>query len=323
MKVIIKKINVWSFILCVSILLAACGNSTASTTTSEPSTSSNNATAESVATTKSFTDFKNNNVEVPTHPERIIYIGGDLGDLLALHVKPIGSSLQVIADQVVYSDLLEGIVDIGEPADMEKIADLNPDLILVDGGGLYDNIYESLTKIAPTVQLERKQTYDRLRTLGDILGKSDVAEQWITTYEKKAKQVVSQLKSHSGDTATVFLQLGKDMYVMGDKGFATTLYNILQFKPSIGVEKMIADKEDFAQISEEALSDYAGQWLFILNDGNTASDANTQKMLQSAIWQAIPAVKANHVYMLSSTWNFDDPITRERMLDELPKIMNK
>lgn len=323
MKAVIKKINGWSLILCMGILLAACGNSTASTTTTPPSTSSSNTEAEAVATTQSFTDFKNNKVDIPNKPERVIYIGGDLGDLLALDFKPVGASLQVIADQVVYSDLLDGIEDIGEPANMEKVANLNPDLILLDGGGLYDNIYESLTKIAPTVQLERKQTYDRLRTLGDILGKSNVAEQWITTYETKAKQVVSQLQSHPGDTATVFLQLGKDMYVMGDKGFATTLYNILQFKPSTGVEKMIADKEDFAQISEEALSDYAGQWIFILNDGNAASDANTQKMLQSAIWQAIPAVKENHVYMLNSTWNFDDPITRERMLDELPKIMNK
>jgi hypothetical protein len=29
------------------------------------------------------------------------------------------------------------------------------------------------------------------------------------------------------------------------------------------------------------------------------------------------------VYAFESKWNFDDPITRERLLDELPRIMGK
>ncbi|MEW4369679.1 ABC transporter substrate-binding protein [Paenibacillus kandeliae] len=313
-------------IILMMILLAGCsqtgsGSATATENNGQPTTQVS--TTGEASGTHEYTDYKGNTMQIPVHPQRIISIGGDVGDLLALGVEPIGASLQVIKDQVVYKDRLQGIADVGEPVDPEKVAALAPDLILVDGSGLYDEIYPSLTKIAPVVLLERTETYERLRTTADVIGKPDAAEQWIKDYEARAQKVISNLNIPKGATATAFLQIGKDMYVMGDNGLSSTLYHILQFKPNGGVQKLIDQKESFAQIAGESLPDYAGDWLFILHDDTDISNTSVQSMLDSAIWKTVPAVKEGHVYTLASEWNFDDPITRDMLLDQLPTIMKK
>lgn len=51
-------------------------------------------------------------VEIPVNAKRIIFTGSDLGDLLALDVKPVGADLSIIGDQIAYPELLDGIEDV-------------------------------------------------------------------------------------------------------------------------------------------------------------------------------------------------------------------
>lgn len=319
------RMSICSIIL-IMIVLAGCsqeGNGSSASTGNNEQKTTETAAAGEGSGMREYTDYKGNKVQIPANPQRIISIGSDVGDLLALGVNPVGASLQVIKDQVVYKDRLQGITDVGEPVDPEKVAALSPDLILVDGSGLYDEIYPALIQIAPVVLVERTETYKRLRTTADLIGKPDAAEQWINQYEARAQSVINSLNIPKDATATAFLQLGKDMYVMGDSGLSSSLYHILPFKPNDGVQKLIDQKESFAQIAGESLPDYAGDWLFILGDETDISNASVQSMLNSAIWKTVPAVKEGHVYTLASEWNFDDPITRDMLLEQLPAIMKK
>ncbi|GGG59981.1 ABC transporter substrate-binding protein [Paenibacillus radicis (ex Gao et al. 2016)] len=307
-------------------MLAACGTkanggvNTGSSATIEPSAS------QTEAATRSVVDSKGHTVEIPTHPQKVVYTGSDLGDVLALGIKPVGADLEVIASQVVFPDLLTGIEDVGEAAtNPEKILALEPDLIFMDSGStLYEpKDYDVLNKIAPTVTYDRLTTFERLLAIGDLLGKKQEAEQWINDFKGKAEEVKKQLDVKEGETAAVFIRLGKQFYVMGDSGFANILYDTLGYAPTPKIQKELIDtNERFTDISNEVLPEYSGDYLFILTDDDEAARAASESFTQDKVFKSIEAVANKRVYYIETKWNFDDPVTKDRLLDELPKILN-
>ncbi|MBD2843909.1 ABC transporter substrate-binding protein [Paenibacillus sp. IB182496] len=273
---------------------------------------------------REITDTTNRTVEIPAVPERIVYIGSSPGDLITLGIEPVGASLGVIATQVVYPELLEGIEDVGgTEQDLEKITALNPDLILFDGV-VYDDKAEALSKIAPAVGFDSAAPmYERLRFLADVVARTEEAERWIAAYEAKAETVIARIGASPDDTATVLLQLGKQLYVMGNRGLAVTVFDVLKFQPAPKVQELIEQSERFIDISHEVLPEYAGDWIFLLSNSADETVEAVEGLESSDLWQTIPAVKDGQVYKLPSRWNFDDPVTRERLLDELPELMGK
>ncbi|MEK0316923.1 ABC transporter substrate-binding protein [Cohnella sp. 56] len=256
-------------------------------------------------------------VTVPVEPQRIVYVGSDPGDLLAIGVKPAGASLSVIGTQVDYGDLLEGIADVGYPANLEKITALDPDLILYNDWD--DQGVAPLAKIAATVAIGQNGGFDRMREIADVLGKKEAADAYIASYDDKVKQVKDRLSEEGkqGQTATVLLLMGKTMYVMGHQGLSVTLYDALGYVPPEKVKAMIGKDERFAEISAEVLPDYIGDQLYLLQDGEAETKKQAEELLAGSLWKTLPAVRNGQVHTLDSRWNFDDPVTRTRLLDEL------
>ncbi|WP_240546308.1 ABC transporter substrate-binding protein [Paenibacillus artemisiicola] len=316
--------------LALAVMLAGCGaNGQSNGTAAADKPANGNAAApengqartagEKAA--KNYTDAKGREVEVPVDPRRIVYVGSDPGDLLALGVQPLGASLSVIASQVAYPDLLAGIEDVGYPANTEKVLALAPDLILFSDWD--EKALEPLAKIAPTVVMGGDGTFERMGQFAELLGRQQEAAAYKADYDAKADQVKERLKDRikPGTTATVLLQLGKDLYVMGHQGLSVSLYDMLDLKPSGGVKQLIDKDERFSLVSEEVLPSFAGDELYVLTDEAEETATATKALLGSRVWSTIPAVRNGRVTVMNSRWNFDDPVTRERLLDELGKVM--
>lgn len=330
----LKKTLLWPLtLLLFALVLASCGQTgstnsaaapaAASTASTEPAISPapSPAATEAAATTRIYTDYKKREVEIPADPKKIVYVGSNPGDLLALGIKPAGASLSVIGTQVAYPDLLEGIEDIGYPFSAEKILALSPDLIIFDDWD--ETGIEALSKIAPTVVVGLDGTFpteERVHQIADLLGRTDVADQWFKDYQMKVDTVKKQLNLKDGETATSLLVLGQDLYIMGNKGLNETLFGRLGFKPAEGVQKVITADERFVTISDEVLPQYIGTHLFLLTDNSDKTAARQAALMDSGLWKAIPAVKEGRVYTLDSKFNFDDPITLDRLLDEIAGI---
>ncbi|WP_173217336.1 ABC transporter substrate-binding protein [Paenibacillus alba] len=302
------------------VWLSGCGSITKETETTPAAKESKIEPAK-----RTFTDSKGHTVEIPTQAKKVIYTGSDLGDLLALGVKPAGAALGVIAKQVAYPDLLTGIEDIGDvEANLEKVISLEPDLILMDRGGTYykESDYDDLKKIAPTVTYDRLPTFKRLLVMGDILGKKQEAEKWINDFKGKVTGLKGEIGVKDGETASVFIRLGKEFYVMGNSGFATILYDTLGYTPAPKIKQTLIDKNlRFNDVSNEVMPEFAGDYLFLLTDDNEAARAAADSFTQESVFKSIKAVANKHVFYIPTKWNFDDPVTKERLLDELPKLM--
>lgn len=124
------------------------------------------------------------------------------------------------------------------------------------------------------------------------------------------------------ETAVSLLLMGKDMYVMGNQGLNTTLYGQLGFKPSPGTQKLVDTNERFVDVSSEVLPDYMGSDIFLLSNGEDETLAAQKQLMSGPLWKTIPAVQQGRVYTLDSKFNFDDPITLDKLLDEIVQVMS-
>ncbi|WP_420540171.1 ABC transporter substrate-binding protein [Paenibacillus polymyxa] len=319
-----------SVMLIIAIVLSACssqenGAQTSLTAEQAVNSTDQNETASTAPATMEYTDFQKRKVTIPVNPQKIVYVGSDPGDLLALGVRPAGASLSVIQSQIVYADLTKDITDIGSPVNLEKVTMLKPDLILFDNWDV--KTLDTLAKIAPTVVLNSELvTFERMQELGKLLGKTKEADQFKTLYDEKVKQMKAKLDVdiNPGETATVLLVMGDNLYVMGHQGISVSLYDMLGFIPAHKVQTDLIDKKErFATISSEVLPSFIGDELFILSDQSEETMATTRNLMNSEVWKTIPAVQNKRVYTLDSSWNFDDAITRERLLEQIPDLMKQ
>ncbi|WP_186323369.1 ABC transporter substrate-binding protein [Paenibacillus xylanexedens] len=309
-----KNIMLWGGLLLLLTTLAACSQS--ENTDSQP--------AEQATTAiKSYTTQTDEQIEIPTHPQRVIYLGSTLEDLLAMKIPVVGANL-VNVNNIFSEGLLTDIQDVGNPGDLEKIASLQPDLIL-NGYSQDAERNTALSKIAPTIPFNSALPYkERVQELGTIFSKQDEAEQWISKFDSETQAMWDQIKLTEAETATVFLQLGKQLYVMGNRSLGAVLYQEHGFAvPRAVEENIISQNYTFIELSEELLPEYAGDHLFVLTQDNNESKTESDDLQKSPLWKNLPAVKAGHVYTASADWNTDNLLALEQLLKELPKWMNR
>lgn len=229
-------------------------------------------------------DWRGREIEIPLHPARVVAIGYALGEMIALGIKPLGADLTVIGRQVVYRNKLGSISDVGTVGDPKRIRELQPDLIL-HSSDLNDSL-EIFSDIAPTVSIRRSENlFDRLRLTAELFGKKRQAENWIARYESKENDFWRNYDSGRTvrETAAVILQLQEQLFVMGNRGIALTLYHPLAFRPAKEVETMIGDGIPFLAIPGADLPAYAGDRIFLLIGEDAVAERGTQADWQQAL----------------------------------------
>ncbi|GJM80440.1 hypothetical protein HMSSN139_29360 [Paenibacillus sp. HMSSN-139] len=204
MKVFKHRFLTLATVLLLTVVLAACGQNgnNAGNAANDAGAANNGATgnaqsgngtnkaAEGQAATKIYKDFTGQEVEIPTDPQRIVSVT-HLGDLLALGVKPIGAGSLALENSVLLNKELEGVESVGDIS-VEKVLELQPDLIIVPTYTPAD-IVEQLKKIAPVVTLatagwEGIDPLEEVKTVGEMLGREQQAEEFITGISKKPKK---------------------------------------------------------------------------------------------------------------------------------------
>lgn len=188
--------------------LTACGTSGSSGSDSGGDTAGGAFPAE-VAT-------KFGNVTIPEKPKRVVALGwGDAETALALGVQPIGQSdwLAFGGDGVgpwakgMYKKSPKKIGTL-EP-EYEKIAALQPDLILDTKSSGAKTRYETLKKIAPTVGVPKggdqyKTSWEKqTRMVSQALGREDQGKKLIAKTEKRFDEAAEAHPEFQGKTITL------------------------------------------------------------------------------------------------------------------------
>jgi len=257
-----------------------------------------------------------------SEPNRIVVTGYALGELLTLGIKPVGAEMAVIGSQIVYPDLLQGVEDVGWLGDPERVEPLRPDLIVL--GCSLNRHYGRLSRIAPTAVVNNSlPSEERLLSVADLIGKRAEALNWIASHERRLHAVWQSLSAtvRPGETATVLLAHRGRIYLMGMSGFAVTIYHPQGFRPSEAAAELIAVGEVYRELPMEALVRIDGDRVFLLADSREIGSRNVRRLMDSPGWRGMNAVKDGRLHVADSSWNYDDPITRDRLLPALPGIM--
>lgn len=292
-----RLVSIIPLLLLIALLLSACVSNKSSTEKMNDSEVKEESTTKKIKT-------GNGEIEIPTHPKRIVATEY-LGSLIALDVIPVGAPGLSIQNYY-YKDKLEGIEDIGDYGNpsTEKILALNPDIII---SGNSEN-YETLSKIAPTVVIpygELSNVYDELTYFGDLLGQEEAARVWLEQYNHRIAEAKSKVDAviEENFSFTILEDGGKSTWVYGDnfgRG-GQPIYQALGRKPPAGVAEEIMEKQ-WAEISEEMLEEYAGDFIIMTSDDRTVEDFK-----EDPIWGSLPAVKNDRLYVWPEerSWYYD------------------
>lgn len=249
-------------------------------------------------------------VEVPANPNRIVALT-NAPNVLSLGGTLVGVDIWT-KDNPLFTDKLSGVEVVSE-ADLEKIAALEPDLIIA---GTHQKNIAELGKIAPTVVY----TWGKLDYLaqqleiGKLLGKEKEAQAWIDDFKRRAEEAGKQIKAKAGEnvTVSVFETDSKNFYVFGNNWARGT--EILYQAMGLGMpEKVKRDAlgPGYYMISQEVLPEYAGDYIVLSRD--SAAD---NSFMKTDLWNNIPAVKEKRVIEIETkSATYSDPITLDYLLD--------
>ncbi|MEU1808260.1 iron-siderophore ABC transporter substrate-binding protein [Micromonospora sp. WMMD1076] len=245
-------------------------------------------------------------ITVPKAPQRVVTLGwSDAEVALALGVQPVGD-----ADWLAFGGDGQGVWNQGKyttaptkvgtlEVDMEKVASLQPDLILDTRSSGDKARYDQLAKLGvPVVGIPAGATAYRttwaqqLDLIGKALGKDAEATRLKTDLEGRFAAVAAANPQFKGKTVTAGVKTsqGWGAYVSGD-GRVDFLQK-LGFTSAPAVEALKKDNF-FIPISSEQVSMLDADLTTVFTIGISADEVKKDKLLQ-----AVPSVKAGRAVYL-------------------------
>lgn len=319
----LKRGIMLGFAVFLMVVLAACGNTASSNQTNEKSgTDTLNGQSKSVAT-REYVDATGKKISIPANPQRVVTTQY-LDAMLALGVKPVGAASHVLEGDYLKGKI-DGIADIGNPTNVEKVLELQPDLIIATED-TSPEVREQLEKIAPTVAVSfgDGDVSKQLRDVAAVLGKDKEADQWIASFDKKAEEGRKKMagKFKKDETITIYMTYGKDVLrVYGARNVGHVIYRSLELNPPEYIRQKLAKdpKYNFVydSISMEKLPELSGDRIIMLVYDEATKDGMLKEIEQSALWRNLPAVKNHKVYFIKADpWFTYSPLAIDQSLDE-------
>ncbi|NFG61130.1 MULTISPECIES: ABC transporter substrate-binding protein [unclassified Clostridium] len=188
----------------------------------------------------------------------------------------------------------------------EVILGLNPNVI-IGSSKFGEEVMNKLNKIAVTLPYSHISANwkDNLLALGEIMGKTDVANKLISDYEEKASKTKEELSSEYKDKDILVIRIRRGlMYVYpADVYLNPVLYTDLGIK----VPGIITNSKAQAELTIETLAEINPDAIFLQfdNSENTDSPEALNQLLENPIFKSIEASKNNKVFV-----NTVDPLAQ-------------
>ncbi|MGY0487943.1 ABC transporter substrate-binding protein [Streptomyces sp. WG-D5] len=309
-----------------ALLLSACGSGDSGDDADKA------AKAGSASKTRQLTDAQGRKVEVPSDPKKVVALSEPTLDAaLALGVDPVGATAgrgqkgvsSYLADKAASSKVVASVAE----ADMEKLAALQPDLILLDETTGAKKTVDKLQEIAPTVVTAKlnEDWKTSFTATADALNKKSDAEKWLADFDTQVAATKKELGDNAGNSVSVIRWQDGAPSVVG-KGaghVGSTLKALGMDRPK---DQQGASTGHSEPVSLEKLSTIDADWLFF---GALGSKDDSQKAYEEAQkvtnFGKLKAEKDGHVVVIDgSAWNSaGGPLAAQTVLDDIKGALAK
>lgn len=302
--------------------LSACGGSDSSDGKSADSSA---AAAEKSTGFPRTIEHHKGKTELKAKPQRIVALDNSLVEAVVALDRPLVGGIGSYRDQEGFppylGDAVKDTKDVGplDSPNLEAIAALQPDLI-VSATVRHDDLYDQLSKIAPTVFVETTGPLwkDNITLLGKALGEEDKAKEEITAYETRAKKIGDAINAKA-DKPTVSLL----RFVDGPTRIylPKTFSGIILSDMGLARPKNQQDPENFnIEISEEQIEQADADVLFYT--AFSGGEEREKKFLSNPLWKRLDAVKGGNTHKVKDeSWMTSVSLQgAEMVLDDMADI---
>jgi iron complex transport system substrate-binding protein len=266
--------------------------------------SSSDAPGDTTGAMRSF-EADNGTIEIPADPQRIVAIGS-APIYLSLGVEPVGLGPKATESELAWlppeaKQVNDAAVDVGDEVDYEKVASLEPDLIVIYDpahvweGGKYNE--ERFQSIAPTIYIELSNTNWKAQTerLANAVGEVGTFEDGKARYDTLVTEINSEYSELL--TSTTFMVLnrwgGKFTPEAGVLNMEYPGSYCTTYAEDAGLEivpEAPADGDISVELSIEQLSDTVADADVIIYPlgADGAVTPEFAPVLETNIWQSIP-----------------------------------
>lgn len=237
--------------------------------------------------------------ELKKVPKRIVILDNLYGEILdPLHITPVGATTGQ-ADSQEFSTLFKKqykdakVVSVGWQAnpDLDKIAELKPDLILMTGE--QEDLYDELSEIAPTVgyQINTDENWDYHETslkVAEIFDKRDEMKKDLDRVDAREAVFAENVKAKFGNQKLMYLRVTDNdirYYAYGHFGY---LYDTYHFNRA----ETFNPDDMFQVIDPDKLKDINPDLLIVQADSQELLD---NKLKNNPVWSSLKAVQNNKV----------------------------
>ena len=232
-------------------------------------------------------------------PKRIVILDNLYGEILnPLDITPVGATTGQ-ADSQEFSTLFKKqykdakVVSVGWQGnpDLDKIAELKPDLILMTGEQEY--LYEELSEIAPTVgyQINTDENWDYHETslkVAEIFDKRDEMKKDLDRVDAREAVFAENVKAKFGNQKLMYLRVTDNdirYYAYGHFGY---LYDTYHFNRA----ETFNPDDMFQVIDPDKLKDINPDLLIVQADSQELLE---NKLKNNPVWSSLKAVQNNKV----------------------------
>lgn len=237
--------------------------------------------------------------ELKKAPKRIVILDNLYGEILnPLDITPVGATTGQ-ADSQEFSTLFKKqykdakVVSVGWQGspDLDKIAELKPDLILMTGE--QEDLYEQLSEIAPTVgyQINTDENWDYHETslkVAEIFDKRDEMKKDLDRVDAREAVFAENVKAKFGNQKLMYLRVTDNdirYYAYGHFGY---LYDTYHFNRA----ETFNPDDMFQVINPDKLKDINPDLLIVQADSQELLD---NKLKNNPVWSSLKAVQNNKV----------------------------
>lgn len=237
--------------------------------------------------------------ELKKAPKRIVILDNLYGEILdPLDITPVGATTGQ-ADSQEFSTLFKKqykdakVVSVGWQGnpDLDKIAELKPDLILMTGE--QEDLYDKLSEIAPTVgyQINTDENWDYHETslkVAEIFDKRDEMKKDLDKLDAREAVFAENVKAKFGDQKLMYLRVTDNdirYYAYGHFGY---LYDTYHFNRA----ETFNPDDMFQVIDPDKLKDINPDLLIVQADSQELLD---NKLKNNPVWSSLKAVQNNKV----------------------------
>ncbi|MCY8486484.1 siderophore ABC transporter substrate-binding protein [Bacillus atrophaeus] len=293
-----KKFALLFIALVTAVVISACGNQSSDSKGSE--------NKKDQITVKH--DLDKNGTKVTKNPKKVVVFNFgilDTLDKLGLQGSVAGLPKNSLPDYLssYKNDKYADVGSLKEP-DFEKVADLEPDLIII--AGRQSDSYKEFSKIAPTIYLDTDSTKymesfkSNTETIGKIFNKEDEVKSQLAKIDDSISDVKKTAEKVNKKGLVIMANDGK-ISAFGPKSRYGLIHDVFGVTPA---DQNIEASSHGQSVSYEYISKTNPDYLFVVDRGTAIGEtSSTKQVVENDYVKKVNAVKNDHVvYLDSATW---------------------